>query len=64
MEKEIKELDKILFKPKRPLVAIIGGAKISTKIKVINKFLKIADKVLIGGALANTIFASQGISNG
>jgi len=60
-EKEIQELDKILKRPKRPLIAIIGGAKISTKLKVINKFLRIADQVLIGGALANTIFASQGI---
>jgi len=64
LEKEIKELDKILKNPKRPLVAIIGGAKMETKIKVINKFLKIADKVLIGGALANTIFASKGVSMG
>lgn len=63
-EKEIEELDKIIKNPKKPLVAIIGGAKIETKIKVINKFLKIADKVLIGGALANTIFASQGIAMG
>lgn len=63
-EKEVKELNKILFKPKHPLIAIIGGAKISTKIKVINKFLKIADNVLIGGALANTIFAAQGIFMG
>jgi len=63
-EKEIKELNKVLFKPKRPLVAIIGGAKISTKIKVINKFLRIADYVLIGGALANTIFAKQGLDMG
>lgn len=60
-EKEIEELNKVLKEPKRPLIAIIGGAKISTKIKVINKFLKIADGVLIGGALANTIFAAQGI---
>jgi len=60
-EKEIQELDKVLKRPKRPLIAIIGGAKISTKIKVINKFLRIADKVLIGGALANTIFAAQSI---
>jgi len=64
LEKETEEMDKILKNPKRPLLAIIGGAKIETKIKVINKFLKIADKVLIGGALANTIFASQGISMG
>ena len=61
LEKEIEELNKVLKNPKQPLIAIIGGAKISTKIKVINKFLKIADKVLIGGALANTIFAAQGI---
>jgi phosphoglycerate kinase len=64
LEKEISELNKILNKPEKPLIAIIGGAKIETKIKVINKFLKIADKVLIGGALANTIFASQGIAMG
>jgi 3-phosphoglycerate kinase len=64
LEKEITELGKILKDPEKPLVAIIGGAKMETKIKVINKFLKIADKVLIGGALANTIFASQGISMG
>lgn len=64
LEKEIQELNKILSKPERPLVAIIGGAKMETKIKVINKFLKIADKVLIAGASANTIFASQGISMG
>ena len=63
-EKEIEELEKIIKNSKKPLIAIIGGAKIETKIKVINKFLKIADKVLIGGALANTIFASQGISMG
>jgi len=62
LNKEIEELNKILFNPKRPLIAIIGGAKISTKIKVINKFLKLADRVLIGGALANTIFAKQGFS--
>jgi len=60
-EKEINELNKILKAPRRPLVAIIGGAKISTKIKVINKFLNLADEVVIGGALANTIFAAQGI---
>ena len=63
-EKEIKELNKILRNPKRPLIAIIGGAKISTKIKVISKFLRIADWVLIGGALANDIFAFQGFNMG
>lgn len=63
-EKEIKELNRIIDEPKRPLVAIIGGAKISTKIMLINKFLKIADKVLVAGALANDIFAFQGLNMG
>ena len=62
-EKEIKELDKVLDS-KKPLIAIIGVAKIATKIKVINRFSIIGDKVLIGGALANDIFAAQGISMG
>ena len=60
LAREINELNKVLFHPQKPLIAIIGGAKISTKIKVINKFLLIADRVLVGGALANTIFAKQG----
>ena len=63
-KEEIKELNKILKNPKRPLIAIIGGAKISTKIKAISKFLRIADWVLIGGALANDIFAAQGFNMG
>lgn len=63
-EKEIEELDRVLKNPKHPLVAIVGGAKISTKIKIINKFLRVADRLLIGGALANTIFAAQGIFMG
>lgn len=63
-EKEVEELNKILKNPKRPLIAIIGGAKISTKIKVISRFLRIADWVLIGGALANDIFAFRGFNMG
>ena len=63
-EKEIKELDKAVHKPKHPLLFIIGGAKIKTKIKVIEKFLKKADKLLVGGALPNTIFAAKGIDMG
>lgn len=63
-EQEIKELSRIFRKPKRPLVVIIGGAKVKIKIKVIEKFLKKADKVLIGGALPNTIFAAKGIDMG
>lgn len=63
-QKELKELDKIIHQPKRPLVVIIGGAKIKTKIKFIKEFTKKADKLLLGGAIPNTIFASQGLAMG
>lgn len=64
LEREIVELNKVVNNPKKPLVCIIGGAKIFTKIKLINKFLKLADYVLLGGALANTVLASKGVSVG
>ena len=63
-QQEIKELNKILQKPERPLVVVIGGAKVATKIKVIEKFLKRADKLIIAGALPNTIFAARDINVG
>src|SRR4030043_1482193 len=49
LEKKVEELGKIIRSPKRPLVAIIGGAKIETKLPAINNLAKIADKVLVGG---------------
>jgi len=61
LEKEFKILSKALEDPYRPLVAIVGGAKISTKIKVIKKFLEKADHLLVGGKIANTILAVKGI---
>ncbi|MDI6602957.1 MAG: phosphoglycerate kinase [Patescibacteria group bacterium] len=61
LEKEIRILSKVLKKPWRPLVAIIGGVKISSKIKVIEKFLKKADHLLLGGEIANAILAVKGI---
>lgn len=61
LEKEIKTLTNVLEKPWRPLVAIIGGVKISTKIKTIEQFLEIADHLLIGGEIANTILNGKGI---
>ncbi len=61
LEKEIKILSKIMENPERPLVAIIGGAKISAKAKVIDKFLKVADHVLLGGKIANAILQIKGI---
>jgi len=64
LEKEIKALSKILLQPVHPLVVIIGGVKISTKIKVIKNFLKQADDLLLGGALANTVIRAKGLAIG
>ncbi|HVO44353.1 MAG TPA: phosphoglycerate kinase [Aggregatilineales bacterium] len=60
MEKELDYLATALENPKRPFVAILGGAKVSDKIKVIERLLAKADYVLIGGGMANTFFAAQG----
>ena len=60
LEKEINALSGVLKNVKRPLVVIIGGAKISTKIKFIKKFLIKADDLLLGGALANTVIVAKG----
>lgn len=60
---EIKNLDKVL-KPKKPAVAVIGGVKISTKIKVIENLLPKVDYIIIGGALANNFLAAQKINIG
>lgn len=64
LEDEITYLSKVLKKPKQPLVVIIGGAKMETKIKVIKNFIKVVKKVLLGGALANTVLHVMGISVG
>ncbi|HEY7349925.1 MAG TPA: phosphoglycerate kinase [Ktedonobacterales bacterium] len=60
MEKELGYLGSALENPKRPLVAIIGGAKISDKIGVLDRLLSLADALLIGGAMANTFLKAQG----
>jgi phosphoglycerate kinase len=60
MEKEINVLSELMKNPARPLVCLIGGAKISTKIKVIKNLFKKVDNMLLGGALVNTILKSQG----
>jgi len=59
-EKEIIYLGQAIAEPKRPFVAIMGGAKISDKIEVIRNLLQKADLVLIGGGMANTFFKAQG----
>jgi phosphoglycerate kinase len=60
LEKEIQFLDAAIENPKRPFVAILGGAKVSDKIGVIKNLLTKADSVLIGGGMANTFFKAQG----
>jgi len=60
MEKEIKYLGGAIENPERPFLAILGGAKVSDKIGVINNLLKKVDTILIGGGMANTFFAAEG----
>ena len=64
LEKEIKTLSKVMQNPWRPLVVIIGGVKIDTKIGVISQFLKKADHLLLGGEVANAILIGKGLSLG
>jgi phosphoglycerate kinase len=60
LEKEIKYLGQAVADPKKPFIAIMGGAKISDKIGVIKNLLKKADTILIGGGMANTFFKAEG----
>jgi len=64
LEKEIQYLGNAIEAPDRPFTAILGGAKVSGKIGVINNLLSKVDTILIGGGMANTFFASQGIAMG
>ena len=64
MDNEIKFIGGAVDTPKRPFVAILGGAKVSDKIGVIENLLEKADKVLIGGGMAYTFYAAQGIQIG
>lgn len=60
LKKEIIMISKVIKRPKKPVVAIIGGAKVSTKVGLINKLMKIVDCLIIGGGLANTFVCAQG----
>ena len=64
LEKEIKALEGVLNNPNKPVAAIIGGSKVSTKIDVINFLLKKMDFIIIGGAMANTFVAAKGLDVG
>ncbi len=63
-EKEMKYLREVVNKPERPLVLILGGSKISTKIELINKYLSQADKIIIGGGMVFTFFKAMGYNIG
>ena len=61
---EIDALRSVLDKPKRPVAAVIGGAKVSTKIPVLTNLLEKVDKLIIGGGMANTFLLAQGVAIG
>jgi len=61
---EVKELSKLLDKPKRPFIAVIGGKKLSTKIPVLKKLFSLCDAVLIGGAMASPFLEAAGYKVG
>ena len=64
LEREISELTGVVESPQRPLVVVLGGAKVSDKVGVIDRFLERADRILIGGAMCFSFFRAQGIPTG
>lgn len=64
VEQEVQTIKEVMENPKRPLMAIIGGAKISDKIEVLNQLIDVADFVAVGGAMANTFLLAEGIETG
>jgi len=64
MEAELKHLEKALGDPERPVMAVIGGAKVSTKIALLENLVKRVETLVIGGAMANTFLAAEGIEVG
>ncbi len=60
VEQEVDTITEALHHPQRPLLAVIGGAKVSTKVEVLDNLIKKVDILLIGGAMANTFLAAQG----
>jgi phosphoglycerate kinase len=64
LEREVTELESVVESPRRPLVVVLGGAKVSDKVGVIDRFLELADQILIGGAMSFSFFRAQGISTG
>jgi phosphoglycerate kinase len=64
LEREVSELTRVVESPQRPLVVVLGGAKVSDKVGVIDRFLDLADRIPIGGAMCFSFFKAQGIATG
>jgi len=64
LEKEVEQLSRILTKPERPFTAIIGGAKVSTKIDLMERFISLVDDLLLCGGMVYTFLLAQGVSVG
>jgi phosphoglycerate kinase len=64
LEREVTELTKVVEDPARPLVVVLGGSKVSDKVGVIDRFLEVADQILIGGAMCFSFFKAQGLEIG
>jgi phosphoglycerate kinase len=64
LEREVTELTRVVESPARPLAVVLGGAKVSDKVGVIERFLGIADRILIGGAMCFSFFRAQGVPTG
>ena len=60
MEAELRALEQALEKPKRPLIAVVGGAKVSSKLELLGNLSGLANTIVIGGGMANTFLAAQG----
>jgi len=64
MQAELEALEKALHAPERPVIAVVGGAKVSTKLDLLNNLIDKVDAIVIGGGMANTFLAAQGIDVG
>ncbi len=64
LQKEIDYFQKAMADPKRPLVAVVGGAKVSSKLTALENMMKHVDKIIVGGAMANTFLKAQGVHVG
>jgi phosphoglycerate kinase len=64
LEREVTQLEAVVERPDRPLVVVLGGAKVTDKIALIDRFLDVADAILVGGAMCFSFFRAQGLATG